>query len=200
MAVATRNVGFCELWAGHLVRDTGRCLSGSQLFTPRFQIRGAGPCCVIMFPLPPAPSALALDIDGTITTADQRVVFGLVAAARALGAEVAINTARAQAYCDAPDELTTRLTARENHYCASAWVLWNILIEDIPARKVTNMDRIVAGAHVQRRSCALLVDDRLENVAAANRAGYTGILVDGRTGITPRTAQRILEQLRVCAQ
>ena len=44
----------------------------------------------------PCYSALALDIDGTITTADARVVYGLVQEARLAGSHVAINTARTQ--------------------------------------------------------------------------------------------------------
>eukprot|EP00966_Prymnesium_polylepis_P031345 729155-Prymnesium_polylepis.2 len=153
-----------------------------------------------MFPLPPAPSALALDIDGTITPADPQVVLGLVQAARKLGAEIAINTARSQGYCDSPDELTTRLTAREHHYCASSYILYNVLIEDIPQRKVANMEAIAQVAHLQRRHCALLVDDRPENVEAVNRAGFTGILVHARWGITPSVAQQVLQRLHVCAR
>ena len=44
----------------------------------------------------PCYSALALDIDGTITTADAQVVYGLVQEARLAGSHVAINTARSQ--------------------------------------------------------------------------------------------------------
>ena len=47
----------------------------------------------------PCYSALALDIDGTITTADARVVYGLVQEARQAGSHVAINTARPQLHC-----------------------------------------------------------------------------------------------------
>ena len=45
-------------------------------------------------PLPVCPSALALDIDGTITPSDQQLVLDMVQAAKALGAHIAINTAR----------------------------------------------------------------------------------------------------------
>lgn len=150
------------------------------------------------FPLPVCPSALALDIDGTITTADQRLVLDLVQSARGLGAHVAINTARQQAYCEQPDTLTTRLTAREHHYCAHAWFMYNAFIADIPKVKVANMEAIAQAAGVQRPECALLIDDRPENVAAVNRAGYTGILVNQRSGITRNIAQGILERLRAC--
>ena len=62
------------------------------------------------------------------------------------------------------------------------------------------MDTIAAEGGVQRRACALLVDDRVENVYAARAAGYTGILVNSRTGITPPVARDILQRLEKCAQ
>jgi beta-phosphoglucomutase-like phosphatase (HAD superfamily) len=149
------------------------------------------------FPLPVCPSALALDIDGTITTADQRLVLWLVQAAREAGSHVAINTARPQAYCDNPDALTTRLTAREHHYCGFATALYSVLVADIPQAKVANMDTIAEVSGV-RRGCALLVDDRPENIAAVRRAGYAGFLVNERTGITQPAAQSIMKHLREC--
>ena len=56
----------------------------------------------------PCYSALALDIDGTITTADPRVVYGLVQEARSAGSHVAINTARPQLYCSTVRGSTSR--------------------------------------------------------------------------------------------
>ena len=206
----------------------------------------------------PCYSALALDIDGTITTADARVVYGLVQEARQAGSHVAINTARPQLhcsmsglgragrlvqpavcmaaavmtelgppgpaafqscetlvttravlalrYCDEPEwGLTTHLVAREHHYCGAAWtrnlaaaVAWGIL-GNIPKSKVANMDRIAEKCNVPR-ACALLVDDRPENIEAAERAGYVGVLVDEQTGITPRIARDIMDRLKKCAQ
>ena len=233
----------------------------------------------------PCYSALALDIDGTITTADARVVYGLVQEARQAGSHVAINTARPQLhcsmvrlvvravaematyysptqppdacawqpshgsppsmaalprslppgpaasrssialgasrrrrrqrslrhrlrpsrYCDEPEwGLTTHLVAREHHYCGAAWtrnlaaaIAWGIL-GNVPKSKVANMDRIAEKCNVPR-SCALLVDDRPENIVAAERAGYVGVLVDEQTGITPRIARDIMDRLKKCA-
>ena len=157
------------------------------------------------FPLPPASSALALDIDGTITTADQRVVNDLVAAARASGAHVAINTARPTQYCDSPFEMTARLAAREHHHCC-AWALRDLLfgssasqLAQVPPCKVSNMDAIAGASGVRRRACAILVDDRPENVLVVSRAGYTGVLVDARSGITEAVAHSLLRQLERCA-
>ena len=220
----------------------------------------------------PCYSALALDIDGTITTADARVVYGLVQEARQAGSHVAINTARPQLhcgmvrlvvravaelatyttrrvcmalpgqraraawpcslseqpstgslskagandllrhrlgpsrYCDEPEwGLTTHLVAREHHYCGAAWtrnlaaaIAWGIL-GNVPKSKVANMDRIAEKCNVPR-ACALLVDDRPENIVAAERAGYVGVLVDEQTGITPRIARDIMDRLKKCAQ
>lgn len=161
---------------------------------------------------PPVPchSLLALDIDGTITTADQQVVAELVRDARDAGSHVVINTARPQLYCDDPEpELTSHLVARENHFCGSnrfcptrtlaGAVVWGIL-GDIPKSKVENMDLAASSCGVTRRSCALLVDDRPENVHAAERAGFTGVLVDERTGITSRIAYDIMSRLKECAE
>ena len=151
------------------------------------------------FPLPVCSSAVALDIDGTIDVA-QSDVLGLVQSARALGAHVAINTARPQLYCDSPDPLTLRLAAREHHYCGHAHILFNALFADVPAKKVENMGSIAGRVGVQRRSCVVLVDDRPENIEAVERAGYTGILVNERTGITRAVAHGILDRVRACKE
>ena len=109
-------------------------------------------------------------------------------------------------YCDEPEwGLTTHLAAREHHHCGAAWtrnlaaaILWGVL-GNVPKSKVANMDRIAARGNVVNRRCALLVDDRPENIHAAERAGYTGVLVDEQTGITPRVARDILDRLKTCA-
>ena len=148
---------------------------------------------------PMAPSALALDIDGTITTADQRVVNDLVAAARASGAHVAINTARPPRYCDEPSQ-TLHSAAKADHHCydGASWRLRNFFV-DVPASKVHNMGAIMRNGGVARRECCVLVDDRPENVVAAAEAGYGAVAVEARAGITPRHAREILATLRRCA-
>lgn len=148
-----------------------------------------------------APSALALDIDGTITTANDRVVWNLVQSARALGAHIAINTARPSLYCFEPDDETARLAAVEDHYCytGKSWLFRN-LVHNVPESKVQNMEKIQAKGKVARRECCFLVDDRRENVQAIDEAGYTGIHVDYRKGITRSHALDILARLTACAQ
>ena len=62
------------------------------------------------------------------------------------------------------------------------------------------MDAITQAGNVTRRGCALLVDDRPENVEAVNRAGYVGVLVDEQTGITRPVVMQVLARLRACAE
>ncbi len=95
--------------------------------------------------------------------------------------------------------------AREHHYCGAngtrnlaTWIAWGIQ-GNAPKSKVANMDRIAARCNVPR-ACALLVDDRPENIVAAERAGYVGVLVDEQTGIMPRIAKNIMDRLKECAQ
>ena len=110
---------------------------------------------------------------------------------------------RPSRYCDEPEwGLTTHLVAREHHYCGAAWtrnLAGMIVVPNVPKFKVANMDRIAARCNVPR-ACALLVDDRPENIVAAERAGYVGVLVDEQTGITPRIAKNIMDRLKECAQ
>ena len=128
------------------------------------------------------------------------------AAFRGGAALVTTRAVLALRYCDEPEwGLTTHLVAREHHYCGAAWtrnlaaaVAWGILC-NIPKSKVANMDRIAEKCNVPR-ACALLVDDRPENIEAAERAGYVGVLVDEQTGITPRIARDIMDRLKKCAQ
>ncbi len=67
--------------------------------------------------LKPNPSALALDIDGTITTASPAVVHELVRAARVLGSKVAVNTARPASYCRDPYLTKFLNIPLEDNYC-----------------------------------------------------------------------------------
>ena len=146
------------------------------------------------------PSALALDIDGTITTAEPAVVQRLVAAAKECGAHVAINTARPQRYCDAPFAQTLAIAAVEDHYCYGGpfWSLRNVFL-DVPASKLDNMRAIQKKGGVLRPACCVLVDDRPENVAAVRQAGFGAVLVEAKRGITPGDATAILGALRQCA-
>tara|TARA_B110000046_G_C12624962_1_gene246300 strand:- start:191 stop:463 length:273 start_codon:yes stop_codon:yes gene_type:complete len=77
-------------------------------------------------------------------------------------------------------------------------MLYNMLFANIPGAKVANLDLIAEASGVQRRACVLLVDDRPENIAAACRSGYHGVLVNERTGITRPVAQDIIATLRRC--
>ena len=65
--------------------------TGDPMAAPTESLRGVRPYPTLDGA---CPSALALDIDGTLTMADERVVYNLVRTARSYGAHVAINTAR----------------------------------------------------------------------------------------------------------
>ena len=146
------------------------------------------------------PSALALDIDGTLTMADERVVYNLVRTARSYGAHVAINTARPPLYCLEPDPITTRLAPVADHHCytGKSWWLRN-LVHDVPTSKVANMETIEERGAVPNKRCCVLVDDRRENIEAVDAAGYTGFYVDYKRGIRRHDARNILDILRNCA-
>lgn len=139
-----------------------------------------------------APSALALDIDGTLDTADAREVTRLRAAAKKYGADVQINTARPLAYCARPDRVSTDIVgAKTKHHC---------LIDPYPpTSKVKNMEKIQKSAKVRQKKCVVLIDDRPENVSAVRRAQFSAIKVDERTGIRKSTVDKAIDQMRQCA-
>lgn len=135
--------------------------------------------------------ALVLDIDGTITTSNPRaVVDSLAQTARRLNATVHINTARSQAYCDNPASLTTSLADRSDHYCLTHM--------DVPTSKVMNMKKIQEKTGLPPR-CVILVDDRPENIFGAQLHDFTGVHVDGDSGITEFKAMEVEYYLKKCA-
>ena len=76
--------------------------------------------------------------------------------------------------------------------------MWGML-GDVPKSKADNMGVAASSCSVPR-ACALLVDDRPENIHAVERVGFTGILVDERRGITSVVAREIMDRLRKCAE
>lgn len=136
-------------------------------------------------------AALALDIDDTLTTADPAAVADLSAYAESRDVPVYINTARVQAYCDRPDDDTLGVVGEASrHFCRPPG--------GHPVyHKVANMERIAHRAGVSRE-CAVLVDDRPENVRAVELAGFRGVLVDGRVGITHEVADEVKAILDRC--
>lgn len=132
-------------------------------------------------------AALALDIDGTLTTGAPRAVGRLTDYAEANGIPVHINTARPAAYCADPDPWTLDIAARDRHHC--------LVHPDPVASKVANMRAIQGDAAPE---CALLVDDRPENVAGVRAHGFGGIGVDASTGITEATVDRAIAHFERC--
>ena len=138
-----------------------------------------------------APAALALDIDGTIDTADRMQIRRLQTAAKRLRVPTYINTARPPIYCERPDRLTTRLCPRSKHHC--------LVSKNVPYSKVQNMRSIQENAGVREESCCILIDDRPENIRGVNAAGYTGIKVEELAGIQKETVDEAIETMRLCA-
>lgn len=151
--------------------------------------------------LNPNPSALALDVDGTITTASPAVVHELVRAAKVLGSKVAINTARPASYCRDPYLTKFLDIPLEDHYCYDGnvpWTLRNLVGGGVPAAKVRALKTIQAGSDVADRRCVILVDDRGDNVAAAHRAGFDVLQVSKERGVSRADAKELVVRLQEC--
>ena len=155
--------------------------------------------------LKPNPSALALDIDGTITTASPAVVHELVRAARVLGSKVAVNTARPASYCRDPYLTKFLNIPLEDHYCYDGNVPWTFRNLDwwwSPAAKVRALESIRENAGVVDKRCVILVDDRGRKHRCCSRAGF-GVLqvsdegrVDGRRQVVSSAVAGVPAGLR----
>lgn len=139
-----------------------------------------------------AVGALALDIDGTITTGDRAQVLRLQREAGRLGFPTFINTARPNAYCHAPDSETLLLADQTRHHC--------LVHPDPPTSKVLNMRAIQRSARVAESRNVILVDDRPENVEEVRRAGFGAIEVDALRGIRSETVDDALRMMRCARQ
>lgn len=134
--------------------------------------------------------ALALDIDGTLTTANDDAVRRLVNRANRRGFQTHINTARSMEYCHQPDSVSLDVSSRDHHHC--------LVHPDPPTSKVLNMHRIqnMSGASKQ---CTILIDDRPENIDAVRASGFSGILVDEQSGITHGVADNAIRMIDECS-
>lgn len=137
-------------------------------------------------------AVVVLDIDGTITTADQKALQRLKALSehKSWLSDLYINTAREETYCRHPSTETTEWVSKQNSFCRPK-------TGDPVEWKVRNMDIISRLEGVPPR-CAVLVDDRPENIQGVLSHGYEGVQVDARYGITNETVDEILEKLQVC--
>ena len=136
-------------------------------------------------------SSVALDVDDTLTTADPSVLFDLKRVLEDV--PTYINTARDARYCASPSPLTTFFSDPERHLCRP-------YRGDPVSNKVKNMRIMQEETRTEDPSCCILVDDRPENVFAVRREGYSGILVDGRKGITRDTLEEIRSSLLRCGE
>ena len=88
--------------------------------------------------LKPNPSALALDIDGTINTPVTSRRPRARASGASLGSKVAVNTARPASYCRDPYLTKFLNIPLEDHYCYDGNVPWtfrNLIGGGVPRRK-----------------------------------------------------------------
>lgn len=141
-----------------------------------------------------AAGLLALDVDGTITTANPNELQRLLALASQYSTPCYINTARPKAYCEDPASLTTKIAPRENHLCQQPGS------DSVPSSKVSNMLHAQSTSHVDDAKCCVLVDDRPENIRAVRAHGFTGIQVDPMTGIQKDTVDEVSKVMSACAR
>jgi hypothetical protein len=135
-------------------------------------------------------AALALDIDGTIDTADPDELQRLSNYTDRHDIKRYINTARSQAYCDDPDPLSTDLVNKKKHHC--------LIHRDPPTSKVLNMQKIQKSENIDDARCVVLIDDRPENIDAVRDAGFSAVQVDARHGIQKNTVNRAQRLLYDC--
>ena len=134
-------------------------------------------------------AVLALDIDGTIDTANKQALADLKSFAIHRSIPIHINTARPAEYCETPSRRSTSLCAKRNHHCLRSRSVTN--------SKVMNMQRIAQREGV-RPECAILIDDLRSNVNAVRKAGFSAIKVNGRLGIQPSTVSVAKKKLLNC--
>ncbi len=136
-------------------------------------------------------AAIALDIDGTMTTADPEALQMLSDRAKDNQlSDLYINTARDERYCRDPSRITTQWVSKENSLCRPMYgdpVEW----------KIKNMKRMIEREGVTPE-CAVLIDDLSENIAGVKSHGYIGIKVNATKGITKDTVREVFHHLETC--
>ena len=137
---------------------------------------------------------VALDVDGTLTSADPEVLIKLREEVYNLGGTFHINTARSTEYCISPSPLTLSFSPKEDHHCMDR----RRNSSSVTATKAENMSHIQASAGVERRECVILVDDLPSNVDAVVSEGYSGVRVHPTSGVTEETLMSVLDRGRRC--
>ena len=137
-------------------------------------------------------AALALDVDGTIDTADPAELLRLKNAAARLHVPLYLHTARSEPYCEDPDLLTTMYVPQSRHHC--------LVHPYPPTSKVVNMHTIQKNAAVYHPECVILIDDRPENVDAVREQGFKAIWVDASLGIRRETVDRAIKAMERCSR
>tara|TARA_B110000483_G_scaffold61379_1_gene76332 strand:- start:5690 stop:6157 length:468 start_codon:yes stop_codon:yes gene_type:complete len=149
-------------------------------------------------------SVLCLDIDGTITTAEPDTLNHLLQFTneRRPKTDIFINTARPQSYCDHFWKSTREFATQEKHKCFNGNIDTNNITQSVAQSKVRNMDQIYNETKLMnpnlQKPCHILIDDMNTNIAEVKKAGYDGILVDAKTGISQETINEIKSKLKYC--
>lgn len=136
----------------------------------------------------PRSAAIALDYDGTITTGDQRQIRHLKSFCESQNVNLYLNTARPQEYCKRPDARTKMLMGTQKmnrHHC--------LVDKDPVVSKVINMQKIAKKERLLSWRRAILVDDLAENIRGVKEAGFSGIKVNPKFGITSKTVDELKE-------
>lgn len=147
-------------------------------------------------------SVVCLDIDETITTANNDVLQRMVKSFEDAQIEVFINTARPQLYCDLFSGDTEQYAKKTNHKCFHGSLNMFDISGSVAKSKLHNMNEIYKEVKKQNetldKSCVILVDDLDTNLRIVRDNGYEGIKVNPTNGITDDTLQEIQHKFDIC--
>ena len=133
-------------------------------------------------------AAIALDIDGTMTTADPEALQMLADHARDNQlSDLYINTAR--------DEPIVNVPLVIQHSGIKGKLVLQTDVRGYGGLEGENMDRMIEREGVAPE-CAVLIDDLPENITGVESNGYIGIKVDLKTGITKDTVREVFQRLK----
>lgn len=147
-------------------------------------------------------AVVCLDIDGTITTADDAVLTKMMSSINDTDTAVYINTARPRQYCDFWYEETEMFAPKTNHKCFNGELNVFDVTSSVAQSKLSNMnetyDEVKQVNSTLERSCVILIDDLDTNIDIVKSNGYDGIKVDPYHGITNDTLQVLQQKIENC--
>ena len=136
-----------------------------------------------------ACAAVVFDIDGTLLPYHNKTALeSIVSTAEFAGADVWINTARPQRYCNNP--WRTPFVPKEKHRC----MLQNC---SVPESKLQNMKH----TGVKDNRCVILVDDIENNIQAVRDGGFmNSFKVDPDMGVQMDTSAAVNNVILSCCR